>query len=243
MLRHLKACTRPITNLLYKILIRGWLKARWYNIHRTLDPFPEHTQFVTNAMRLQAFAELDGDYLEFGVASGANFCRHYHRAQAMGLTSMRFYAFDSFQGLPEITGDDARGFCQYMKGQFAHDLPAFKRALAQYDVDLDKVDIVPGWFDDVLNDETKKKLQLKRATMVWIDCDLYESTVPVLDFVTDYLQTGTLLVFDDWFCFRGDPTRGEQRAFTEWLERNPLIGVTQYRKYGSSGNSFLVHRH
>jgi hypothetical protein len=32
------------------------------------------------------------------------------------------------------------------------------------------------------------KLPLKKAAIIMIDCDLYESTVSVLDFITDYLQ-------------------------------------------------------
>ena len=62
-----------------------------------------------------------------------------------------------------------------------------------------------------------------------------------MDFITDYIQDGTVLIFDDWFCFRGNPNRGEQRAFREWLKRNPSIKVSEFHKYGAEGNSFIVH--
>jgi O-methyltransferase len=109
-------------------------------------------------------------------------------------------------------------------------------------VDLAKVEIVAGWYDDVLNDEAKERLPLRAASVIWVDCDLYESTVPVLAFVTDYVQDGTVLIFDDWFCFRGDPHRGEQRAFREWLEKNPEITASEFHKFGWHGNSFILHR-
>jgi O-methyltransferase len=48
--------------------------------------------------------------------------------------------------------------------------------------------------------------------VIWVDCDLYESTVPVLDFITEYIQDGTVIIFDDWYSFRADPDRGEQKA-------------------------------
>jgi hypothetical protein len=73
-----------------------------------------------------------------------------------------------------------------------------------------------------------------------VDCDLYESTVAVLDFITDYLQDGSILIFDAWFCFRANPNRGEHRAFQEWLKKNPQITARQYQKYALYGNSFIV---
>jgi hypothetical protein len=83
-------------------------------------------------------------------------------------------------------------------------------------------------------------LPLRKAALVWIDCDFYESTVPVLEFITDYVQDGTLLIFDDWFCFRGDPERGEQRAFAEWLARNPWIRAGELLRFGWHGSSFIL---
>ena len=41
---------------------------------------------------------------------------------------------------------------------------------------------------------------------------LYESTIVVLDFVTDLLVQGSVLVFDDWFYNQGRKDRGEQKA-------------------------------
>jgi hypothetical protein len=89
-----------------------------------------------------------------------------------------------------------------------------------------------------LNDHTKKTLGIKQAAVVWIDCDLYESTVPALNFITDFVQTGTIICFDDFYCFRGDPNRGESKAFKEWLLRNPKITAIEYRKFEAvSGHS------
>ncbi|MCG2718374.1 MAG: methyltransferase, partial [Nanoarchaeota archaeon] len=73
-------------------------------------------------------------------------------------------------------------------------------------------------------------------------CDLYESTVLVLDFITEYIQDGTIIIFDDWFSFRGNPNRGEQKAFKEWLKKNPSIKTTEFYRFGWHGNSFITHR-
>ena len=109
-------------------------------------------------------------------------------------------------------------------------------------MDLAKVKIVPGWFKDTLNAETRTKLFLKSAAVVWVDCDLYESTVPVLEFITDLVVDGTILVMDDWFFYKGRPDMGERKAFAEWLNINPNISFTEFHKYSWHGNSFILHK-
>jgi hypothetical protein len=194
------------------------------------------------AMKFVMHSKLDGDYLEFGVFRGANIVAAFHLAQRHGLDAMQFYAFDSFQGLPEVSGVDRGGSVDFFsRGEFSCDMPSFKRITERKGVDQRRLHLVPGWYNEVLNAETKRRLPLKKAALVWIDCDLYESTVPVLDFITDYVQNGTLLMFDDWFCFRGDPDKGEQRAFREWLAKNPSIKATQFYRFGWHGESFILN--
>jgi hypothetical protein len=50
----------------------------------------------------------------------------------------------------------------------------------------------------------------------------------VLDFVTDLLVQGSVLVFDDWFYNQGRKDRGEQKAFYEWAARNPQLELIEY---------------
>ena len=105
---------------------------------------------------------------------------------------------------------------------------------------MDKVNLVKGWYDKVLNGDTKKHLSTKKAAFIFIDCDLYESTVPVLNFITEYLQSGTIIAFDDWYCFKGSPEKGEQKAFKEWLQKNPSFKALEFHKFSWSGNSFIM---
>ena len=50
----------------------------------------------------------------------------------------------------------------------------------------------------------------------------------MLKFARDFFQVGTSIVFDDWFCFYGDPDRGERRAFREFCEANPALLVEEF---------------
>lgn len=193
-------------------------------------------------MKYVAFSRLKGDYIEFGVYRGDSFISAFHFARMNFLTNMKFYAFDSFQGLPEIKGIDIDSDdTQFYRGEFTCGLDQFKKILKRNNVDSKKVHIVQGWYHEVLNNATQLKIPLKHAAVVWIDCDLYESTMPVLDFISDYLQDGSILVFHDWFCFKASPNRGEQRALTEWLARSEELSVSEFHTFGWNGKSFIVH--
>lgn len=226
---------RPMVKWLKRTTRPGYLELR-----RRLGE-EEYERVLKNAMSFASGCQVEGDYLEFGVAWGNTFLAAYHNAQRHHLKAMRFYGFDSFQGLPAIRGVDAAGPCEYHEGQFAYNVAELRGRLAREGVDLARVQFIQGWYDQTLNAETKRRLPIRKAAVIWVDCDLYESTVPVLDFITDYVQDGTILCFDDWFCFKGNPQRGEQRAFTEWRARNPRIRAYEYQKFEAAGNSFILN--
>jgi len=193
---------------------------------------------LDRAVRFVKMNNVVGDYLEFGVYDGTNFSLAFKLAKAKKL-DMRFFAFDSFQGLPD---PEDKSMKKFAKGMYRCSLGQFEYNIRGKMIDMSKVDIIPGWFCDTLNDETKQKLNIKSASIVMIDCDLYESTVDVLDFITECLVEGTVLIFDDWFCYKGNPEKGEQKATSEWLEKHPEIKLTDYYNFGCHGKSFIVNK-
>ena len=48
-----------------------------------------------------------------------------------------------------------------------------------------------------------------------------------------------MIVFDDWWIYRGHPDRGEPRAFREWVEENDLRTSPMIT---STAVSHVVHR-
>jgi hypothetical protein len=146
---------------------------------------------------------------------------------------MSMHAYDSFEGLPPPQGVDAGG--TFQAGQFRSPRSVFDAETRN--IPAERRSVTEGLFDVSLPQAEKHKIAL-----AWVDCDLYESTVPVLDFLTTQLQDGSVLVFDDWFCFHGRPDRGEQRACREWLDANPEISLVPYRDFHWAGRSFLVNR-
>jgi hypothetical protein len=187
---------------------------------------------LEQAMNYVKKCEVSGDYLEFGVWQGRTFAAACFLAMERQL-DMQFWAFDSFQGLPGTEGE-------FRAGAYSSSCEAFLRNVKHCIRDTSKVRVVQGWFSESLVNDNPSVEGIRPVAMAWVDCDLYESTIPVLEFLTHRLQDGSLLFFDDWFCFKGRPDCGEQRACNEWLQRNPDIRLTEYLKFGWHGQAFIV---
>jgi O-methyltransferase len=213
---------------------------RYHPLLRALQPTP-HQQMMDRAIYFAKTSRLEGDYLEFGVWQGESLISAYYHAQHYGLKKMQFFGFDCFEGLPTPQGIDAQGFVHFSEGQYACSLEEVRRRLTKARVDFSRVHLIPGRFEDTLS-TTSSNLPTGKAAVVLIDCDLYASTVPVLEFITDRIQDGTLLMLDDWFAYRADPERGQQRAFREWLQRHPEITASPYHTFALCGMSFILHR-
>ena len=209
-----------------------------------------------------------GDYLEFGTFRGASFIDAYksissaieewssfkrcslafsekNRAKEafkkITKNQVRFFAFDSFAGLPPVEGID-REHPHFHEGRYDCTQDEFEGILKQAEVSLEKVVIVPGFYGDTLNQDTKIKYDLRNASIVMIDCDLYSSARIVLDFILDLIVEGTIIIFDDWFSYKANPNKGEQRACNEWLEQNPKIRLVPYVRWGMTQMSFIVNK-
>ena len=186
------------------------------------------------------FAEIAGDYCEFGVAEGHAFI-NAHQLMARSFPDMRFHAFDSFEGLPSPQGIDAQGAYTgaFHQGQFACSLEAFTGRLRSAQIAEQRVSVHQGWFDRTLA-AGQSADAIATVAVAWVDCDLYESTVPVLSFLASRLKPGSVVVFDDWGCYRNQPDRGEQRACREWLDANPQLRLDLLFSYGWTGRVFTV---
>ena len=217
-------------------------------------------QYVTNSQSLLYKASrfavcecLEGDYYEFGVYRGASFIDAYHNfeynfnqrinlhtggddeAESKALRNklwqnMNYVAFDSFEGLPPIEDLDKEGE-DFKKGMYSCSEQSFLDNLKNSGVDTKKVKTIPGWYSNTCTLDTLEKYNLRKASVIWIDCDLYSSTKEVLQLVTHLIQDGTVLIFDDWFSFKGSPFRGEQKAFSEWISSPEIKNKFVFNEY------------
>jgi O-methyltransferase len=184
-----------------------------------------------------------GDYLEFGTFRGRSLTAFFRAAENHNVTDMRFFGFDSFEGLPETPTCRPRTPASrpgaFVAGNYKCSQEELRGILTENCLDMTRVTLIPGFYSDSLTELQKAELPIEAAGIVNIDCDIYESTVHVLSFITGYLRTGTLLLFDDWLAY-AHPFRGEAKACHEWLLDNPQIQLTEYFKYTETGVAFIV---
>lgn len=160
---------------------------------------------------------IDGYYMEFGVCGATTFRMAYDIFSH--LFKWKYLAFDSFEGFPEIQEIDKQFI--WKKGNAKMERETFQNIINKHGVKDYK--IFPGFYNESLTKELQDQLLPTKAAMIYIDCDLYTSTVPVLKFIAPFMQRGTIIAFDEWNAFWGDPEKGERRAFREFCEQNPTF--------------------
>jgi tetratricopeptide (TPR) repeat protein len=157
----------------------------------------DETRFFGSSFDVLAHAmknvSTDGLFLEFGVRFGTSI-----RFLA-SLTGNQFHGFDSFEGIPEDWGHEQKGkYSTYGK------LPSVPT----------NVSLHTGWFSDTLPGFLKTNKG--NVAFANIDSDLYSSAKDILESVGPRIQSGTILVFDEYINY---PTwrDDEFKAFQEYV--------------------------
>jgi len=139
----------------------------------------------------------------FGVAAGADSMPMVHGM----FPQKRIFGFDSFGGLPAETHEESR-VKQWRKGMFGPNDMLGRTQVAQISKLIsigggtEIVTIVPGFFNESLSvPNLVAKHGMGPAFYVDIDCDLYVSTMPALDFIfrEKLARKGTLISMDDFW--------------------------------------------
>lgn len=140
-----------------------------------------------------------GLILEFGVATGRTLNQF-----AYWIPEKTIYGFDGFQGLPEDwTSRMRRGF-------FARtSLPSVRK----------NCQLVVGWFDQTLPSFVKNNQT--PVALLHVDCDLYSSTVTILDNLKDQIVPGTVIIFDEYLNYPGWQL-DEFKAWQEFVSKNNI---------------------
>jgi O-methyltransferase len=217
----------------------GWTDSNRDVSFRICSPAtpPELAQCV---FELHQRGFLEGkDYYEFGLFRGYALWFVQDMVRRLDISDFHFHGFDSFAGLPEPVGID-KG--EWSAGQFAVSKEQVERYLTEYAADFSTISLHEGFFSDQLFADLKNRVSFRHAALILVDCDLYSSTVPVLHFIANYLVEGTILLFDDYNCFKAADDRGQRRALKEFLQKYPGIHVEPLRPFGCNGQGFHIKR-
>lgn len=138
-------------------------------------------------------------YLEFGVWKGESITEW---SRLLRNSASRLHGFDSFEGLPEEWNHRAGEAFGLEKGHFSTQGNIPK-------VSDPRIKFYRGWFEETLPGYTF----IESPTLViFLDADLYSSTIYVLRTLKPHIKVGTIIYFDEFW----DPMH-EQRALKEFV--------------------------
>lgn len=249
--RFLRAAAAYSPGAVRKLLERERFRVRQMDLRRRirhrprLVPEPELRHLLSRALKRlteRHGRQSLGDYLEFGVYNGTSLTATFRELEALGLSHVRLFGFDSFQGFPESAANEDEG--RWQPGRCYAPLEFTTAVLESEGVDMSRVTLVPGWFSETLNESTCRSHRIDKASAIMIDCDLYSSTKEALEFCAPLIRDEAIVLFDEWTITRHPAkTLGEQKAFLEFLEEQRCFTALPFGKYAERSQAFMVSRH
>lgn len=224
------------------------------SIRMFTDMKMEITRHLARGVEYVHLAGVQGHIAEFGTATGlTSSCLAMALADARelysdletrhGLPPRKLFLFDSFQGLPVSQAEADQGSLHVRTGVWGPGAckaleEAELRQMCEQFIDGDSIQIFSGWYADTLSMIAPGT----RFALVHLDCDLYESTRQVLDYllVHDHLADGCAIFFDDWSCNHASPKYGQRRAFKEWVDMF-RVDYDDCGEYGRMSRKIIVH--
>lgn len=191
-------------------------------------------------------ADVKGEIAEFGTMTGwtaSIIARSMHLLDLPHYSPKSIHLFDSFQGLPESespvdqssphvkTGTWKAGTCKGITERQLYN--KVRRFLPN-----ERIHIYNGWFSNTLPTVAKGTT----FAMLHIDCDLYQSTMDVLEycFSKRLIAEGAAIFFDDFNCNRASPDFGERLAWKEIVAKYSVL-YSDCGEYYWAGRKFIVH--
>ena len=188
----------------------NFLTQMWdeYQLERTTRMVLPYTlvsrERIQNLYRLARRIEKErvpGDVIECGVCNGgtAAVLARFASRSSMNRT---VWLLDSFQGMPEVTPEDGAGLggdtAESHIGKEVGDPTRVTQVLEKVRTNMNRVRIVPGWFQDTLPTVTAKEIAILN-----IDADWYESVKLCLNAFYDRVVPGGFVSLDDYGYWPG----------------------------------------
>jgi len=178
-----------------------------------------------------------GAYLEFGVSRGTSMACAFRALRAEGMGAVPMVGFDSFEGMPPEAASQG-----WEPGQYRSSRSATRRYLAGQGVPRGRVRLVKGWFRDTLTEATRRRLGLRQASVVMVDCDIHSASREALAFAAPLIGAHAVLIFDDWGWRADRGELGQKEAFEAFMAANPSLRATPLPAYIPQACVFLLRR-
>ena len=137
-------------------------------------------------------------------------------------SDIEMHGFDTFTGLPQAWGNEKKG--AYSTGGIA---PSIEGSVYFH----------KGLFSDTIFPFMKSLGDEAYVAYANIDCDLYTSTLDILEALHGRIVPGTIIVFDEYICH---PT-WRQDEFRAWRESVKRFGLSyEYLGFSLSSKQSVV---
>ena len=208
-------------------------------------------QAFQKAIRFINYEMIEGDIFEFGVYTGRSLALLQIAHEEYVGTSIHkidfsrdFIGFDSFKGLFKTNHP------RWKDGLFSinhswHPTIAKGEIVTKEKV-LEFFTILKLKAPVIIEGDFEKSVKNffagyhNKAAIVHIDCDTYEGTKLILENMKNFLQEGTVIMFDDWFNYKGNPHKGEAGAFHDFKNNCKEFQFVDYFNYGTFCKAFIV---
>lgn len=167
-------------------------------------------EVITRELRRVLSKGIVGDVVELGCYVGTTsvYIAKILKDQA---ADRRFYVYDSFEGLPPKSQQDASPIGeQFQTGELIATKKQFIMNMKKSGVPVPI--IKKGWFADLTAADIPDKI-----AFAFLDGDYYSSIRDSLRVIEQYLQPGSIIVVDD---YSNSMLPGVSRAVDEWLTRH-----------------------
>jgi hypothetical protein len=148
---------------------------------------------------------IEGDFAEAGVHMGGHpalmafIIKKYAQ-------NRRVHMYDSFKGVPQPGPDDCKEWqdnsgtnpnpaVPVETGVIRNPIAGVQENMQRWRVDESLLVYHEGWYEEVLPKETNTP---EKIALLRIDCDLYHSTIPVMQYLYPRVQSGGYIIDDDW---------------------------------------------
>jgi len=159
---------------------------------------------------------IEGDYIEFGMLNGKTLLHSYKVSKKLNLhKNINFWGLDSFEGFPV----ENHNF--YKSENFKS---SYKKALKTFNK-YTKVNIVKGFFSESL--QISLLDNVSKLSFVYVDCDIYESSLDIFPYIKKRIQPGSFIMIDDYSSIDHN-NKSIAKAFLENFRINDEVIVFDY---------------
>ncbi len=183
---------------------------------------------------------ISGDYVEFGSWGGNTIHAAHEAVSALG-QPRHLWAFDSFDVLPDSTDPRDERWKMAGPGFGGNGVQEFHDTCAQNGVPRHAYTAVEGYFEETLPPLGTGGAPANIA-LAYVDCNMYVSTVTVLEFLLPRMKHGMIIGFDDYYCWSPNHVSAERAALHEFLVANPEWNFCRFKDIHWCGIGFVVEK-